>query len=60
MGYNTYFYSKSREIETLMNQKDFFTIWYTLSTADNHWVDLHNFLYGNKPMPNLSDSIKNV
>ena len=60
VGSNLYFYSKRRALDTLMNQEDSCTICYTLSTAENHWVDIHRMLYGKRPLPNISYLIKNV
>ena len=60
VGSNAYFYGKRCELETLTNQKDPCKIWYTLSAADNHWIDLHKLLYGNKPLPDISGPVKNV
>ena len=60
VGSNAYFYGKRRELETLMDQEDPCTIWYTLSAADNHWIDLHKLLYGNKPLPEILNPVENV
>ena len=43
-----------------MDQEDPCTIWYTLSAADNHRVDLHRLLYGKRRLPEISDPIKLV
>ena len=40
-----------------MDQEGVCTMWYTLSAADNHWVDLHKLLYGrNSYLPDLTDA----
>ena len=57
VGPNPYFYDKRRELETLMDQEDPCTIWYTLSAADNHWIGLHRLLFGNSPLPEISNPI---
>eukprot|EP00978_Attheya_sp_CCMP212_P025564 scaffold82462_cov32-Attheya_sp.AAC.2 len=30
----------------LIDAKGMPTMWFTLSAADNHWVDLHNLIFG--------------
>ena len=60
VGSNAYFNGKRCELEILLDQEDPCTIWYTLSAADNHWIDLHKLLYGNKPLPKNADPVKNV
>ena len=57
---NAYFYGKRRELETLMDQENPCKIWYTLSSAENHWTDLHKLFYSNKPLPDVSNHIENV
>ena len=42
---NTYLFNKKNKFEDLMDQEWLYTIWLTLSAADNHWVDLHKTLY---------------
>ena len=60
-GSNAYFWNKKKELEALMDQEGICTMWFTLSAADNHWVDLHRLLYGRGScIPNLNDPIKNV
>ena len=39
VGLNVYFYGERRKLETLIDQEDPCTIWYTLSAADNHWIN---------------------
>ena len=29
-----------------MDQEEICTMWFTISEADNNWVDLHRLLYG--------------
>ena len=36
VGSNTYFYTKRREVEMLIDQQDHCTIRYSLSVANNH------------------------
>ena len=44
-----------------MDQEGLCTMWFTLSTADNHWVDLHRLLYGKMALlPYLNDTVKNI
>ena len=59
-GSNANFYTKRSELEALIDQKDLFTIWYTLSAAKNHWMDLHNFLQDRTPMSDISGPIKKL
>ena len=60
-GSNSYFWSKKRELEALMNQESLPTSWFTFSAAENHWVDLHKLLYGKGSyLPNLNEPIANV
>eukprot|EP00978_Attheya_sp_CCMP212_P041091 scaffold231316_cov51-Attheya_sp.AAC.1 len=40
-GSAAYFYKKRCELEALIDAKGMPTMWFTLSAADNHWVDLH-------------------
>ena len=38
-----------------MDQEGICTMWFTLSSADNHWVDLHRLLYGKEALlPDLN------
>ena len=60
VGSNAYFYGKLRELETLMDQEDPCTIWYTLSAADNHWIYLHILLYKKCELPDISNPIEDV
>ena len=61
VGSNAYFWNKKKELEALMDQEGMCTMWFTLSAADNHWVDLHRLLYGKGAyLPDISDPIKNV
>ena len=43
-GSNAYLYQRRKELEALMFQKGLCTIWFSLSQADNHWVNLHKVL----------------
>eukprot|EP00978_Attheya_sp_CCMP212_P045446 scaffold346934_cov67-Attheya_sp.AAC.1 len=53
-GSAAYFYKKRCELEALIDVKGMPTMWFTLSAADNHWVDLHTCMYGSdRPLPNL-------
>ena len=52
---NSYFYKKYKELEALIQQEGLCTIWFTLSVADNHWLDLNRIIHGNRPLPNFSN-----
>ena len=60
LGSNAYFYGERRGLETLMDQEDPCTTWYTLSVADNHWIDLHRLLDGKCEVPDIFNPIENV
>ena len=60
VGSNTYFNTKRHKLEALITQKDPCTIWYTLSPADNHWVDLYILLYEKIPLPDIFDHMENT
>ena len=60
VGSYAYFNTKRRELETLMDREDPCTIWYTLSSARNHKVDVHELLYGKYVLPSIWDPIENV
>ena len=60
MGSNAFLHANRHELETLIDCEIPCTIWYALSAADNHWMDLYKLLYGNKSLPDISDPIKNV
>ena len=45
-GSEAYFYKKRTELEALIDSKGMPTMWFTLSAADNHWIDLQQLMYG--------------
>mgnify|MGYP003326704255 CR=1 FL=1 len=58
-GSNAYFWNKKKELETLMDEERLCTMWFKLSAAENHWVDLHRILYGKGSyLPDINDPIK--
>ena len=60
-GSAAYFYKKRCELEALIDAKGMPTMWFTLSAADNHWVDLHKCMYGSdRPLPNLANELAKV
>ena len=61
VGSNAYFWNKKKELEALMDQEGICTMWFTLSAADKHWVDLDRLLHGKGSiLPEISNPIENV
>ena len=50
-GSNAYFVKRRKELEALMEQEGMCTTWFTLSAADNHWLDLNKIIYGDREIP---------
>jgi hypothetical protein len=50
LGSPSYLSTTKMHLEELMEQAGMCTIWFTLSAADNHWVDLSQ-LFGNDSFP---------
>ncbi len=51
VGSDAYWSKKGRELEALVQQKEFGTAFFTMSFADNHWDDLHRLMPGPKLEP---------
>ena len=52
LGSNAYFHKKKKELEALMEQEGMCTMWFTLSAADNHWIDLFCLIHvEDEPLP---------
>ena len=45
-GSNACFVKRRKESEALMEQEGMCTAWFSLSAADNHWLDLNKILHG--------------
>ena len=52
---NTYFYKRHVELEALMQQKWMCTMWFTLSAADNQWINFHRLIFENEEFPIFDD-----
>ena len=53
-GSNAYFYKRKIELEALIEQEGMPTSWFTLSAADNHWLDIIRIIYGDRIMPQFN------
>ena len=40
-----------------MEQEGMCSMWFTLSAADNHWLDLHQLIYGNTTLPRFDTEL---
>ena len=58
VGSNAYFFKKRSELEALIEQEGMRTIWFTLSAADNHWLDLSKLIRGEKPIPTFENEFE--
>ena len=43
-GFNPYWFARTQELQAVFATKGCATLFFTLSTADNHWPDLHRLM----------------
>ena len=58
LGSPSYLYTKKMHLEELMEQSGMCTIWFTLSAADNHWLDLSRLFGGDSFPVNGTEHVK--
>ena len=58
VGSNTYFDKRRKELEVLIQQEGLCTTWFTLSAANNYWLDLNRIIHSNRPLPEFANELK--